>query len=1643
MKNLMRQFFTTFHKKTLLIITLFLSIFVTVFVTATLTAAISSIQKSKTNIVNKSIGSESLVSTNKDSKTIKFNVEKDINGNILFEKINNIISINSNGTFDLLDEKMKNKDYNPYLANQFVIFPFAKNEIITKKEIDKSNINSYINLKPFNILKSFQNIDNNIKYAVGMSLFDSDKVKKFDFRNISFENTPNEFYKIDNETKNIYDMNGLWNNGSYNDPKASINIYKYINENENEKSTNIIYRENENEKISRLEFWNEWKLNDLLISNKNLWLTKDIDNNFAFRDYVNDLPQLNEKEGEKLGQYVPYIQTDTPGIRFTYKIDKSQLDKSGQNFYNYLSLNHPTYLESHLDLTNYQLLGISQNEFNKKTPKEQGKIKKNALESINNYETTLNKNFNEYKNEFINSEIGKQFQQFDFKYILEDEFYYSDSKNKKDFIISKKTTEQNINKLVINKGVSLNSNYLSKDAILASWKAAEDKNGLQTTASINQFLEVFKETNYIKRATKLLIQKNINFLKNHPLISVEDFCNSTINPFYKDLFLKTYFAFKKDNLNINFYCEFNRGFSDLILNRKNSELFLLKDNITYLTSSYFDNNNLGYIPETSFLKDAAKPVIPNEKPSEKPIIPKPKPKTRNVYKEPLSYKYILSAKDLVDKNSKLKEKNWTLNNYIDQLPKKYIFNFYEEKFLIAGSASSFDFIYPIVNIETPIPNTINEGVSFFSSNAFNYLVNYAHISSTNQYYALKSNIHLSKSKLNKKLKVLSTNLNNIGNFQVNNVTKGGLDSNPLISLRYTMPDKVVDTITTICIILIVMLLLMNFYIIFLLLKTLINSIKNSVAICIANGFSTWKIIGAIFIPIVVFALIATSIAYLSSFFATQTILGSFGTIWFVSLNALSFSPIIFFSSLILITVIIGLITSIYVYFKFKKNVLEILNNSEEIKINFLTRILRKNNKKTSAFTKLNFGFFTSKYPKLIILWLLASFTLGIGATSISLNNKLSVSWSNTQKAKKYEFAINLDSPTEASGLYKKQTLSEIGTTNESIGINSSMENIPTPYVDLLKQDKSIFALRQWNGTSYEIPKTNIQYFTNYLLPSFNMYKLLESDPNIFFNQVVSIFLIDINFPGVGNIWENFVRPLFPQKLVYSITQNSVEFKNKIFNHPHLGPLFEKFLVKDITGKPKITDGSYTLDSKKIIYQPKPMNYYNIRYEIDFLKFLGKLFSEKELVQEDIKLTMGNIPYVEDWNETYTYVDALMNNSKNIELLGISDNSKFIHLINKKNEDLFSKINYPSDNLPKRNEQINIVINNGAKIEYKLKKNDTFSLQVKNDYYRNSYKIMKNLYPDNPAISSPTWTFKVVGISEDSIGSKFYLDQEVANKITNLNQGELITVANNEKIEKMRYQEVQNYVPFNGLFTNQTIPTLGNKIISCSTNDGLYGIYFEFNEYNSNLLTKLPTLANLLTTNIDLLKLYETDHNLLKTLFENRNQDTTSLLALLNSVYDGKQTQMSITNMNSKSLTDNLYNVISQLVFIIELIFIILFIPILLLTIVVSTSNIIDELKKTLIMLSILGFSRWKIIQALFSSFIPVVLLSIGVGIGIIFAIAALLTHVLFDISTIYIPIALAPTIIITAVGVFILTFLIIGIVVSLKLLTMNKNEAIK
>ncbi|MDE6472986.1 MAG: ABC transporter permease [Ureaplasma sp.] len=1271
---------------------------------------------------------------------------------------------------------------------------------------------------------------------------------------------------------------------------------------------------------------------------------------------------------------------------------------------------------------------------------------------VNNFFNSVSNKANEFFENLlvsnsVSSEIRKEFyKNYNLDYFLSNEMKMNFTKssnftltdaNSNSFIMSKSkyySDENKVNNLVIYDGRELFKSKIDEDYIdVTITSRMWEWNVILTETNVPpgyQTVEEYQKDYFLSNNLFFNLMNLFSQLKLNTNQEISDEYYSLINQVVDlNLFNNNFGKWK--NITYNFLTTYtavliawNGAGYDVEFNRRSAADIYIGFNAKYYEpTSYMSVLGLNY----SQLKNKSKEIIDSTF-------------AESAIKLPYKINKI-SNEELLDNPIKYKDhfiynpytkKIEFYNDFLDWLSKiesRFKINISGDEFVIIGKGISAEFAYPItsnnqllINNNSPVVFTNELGYDkvFENQDAIensNYFVNFNH--SVNQ---IANNYDLG---------LINQWTQRVNNANLAYRLSDSKQPNQLLYLRMNFPSSILEIVLIITIFIGAIIVLLSIVFMFILMRSIIKQNLNTFAVGMANGISKRKLLFS-FMPFVLIPSgIASIIGYSLSFFIYPFISNSIQDYWILEYIRFSFSFWYLLFTFVVMTLVIFIVQVIVVFTVLNKNVSTLLVSKLEFKYNRLIQTAHKSFSKLKPLASFRMTYMLGNLSRFILLLLMMTSFVSLTAISATTIDTFNTAVQKTVQNKKYNYAIDLYSPTEQGGMYYNIPYNLVGSRQQGL----------TPLYNLNSSD-GFYNSEYKDDLTYNIPDTDKSIvYDNLFLPSASLISDIQGNLLFFRNRVVNMATMDFGINFMGNYinpWE-WAKKIIPNSIINSITEKFQTQLNYAFayvysiqndlNNPDrnmwLSNKSEGFSLKEDLNNSKNPDdwnqdnwiykyvkedNHYRWKSNDQLLSTGLPNFTMTQSTVYFITRLISLIQNSEYINivqkefnidnvdqidQNFMLGLNVVPVIPELDETYTYIRGFTkfknkdgeNNS--IKIYGIKPYSDQVVLWDEYNGlDLKKYLQEYQEESTSTDEIIYpLIINEVVSKKYKLYVNDIIELQPENTYSRFIDKFNQ--------VQNKSYKFKIMGVTTSKSEEQYYTTQEIANKILGFKKPELANeydlTGKNYDYKWINQEEIDNYIPFNGVFSKQDFPKLLSNFATLYSPSGLspisgtlpssdrgdnYGqLYKNFSEINKILKCSIvdensgkngPTILKFCD---DYKNLFGTDKYFSSAL---SSIDVTLASSLIGSVMDS-----TLSNINTICMLSLL--------------------PSVLIIIILMSYMIVVESKRLVALLKVLGFSNWS--NTITLSTIQFVVIGLAIILGYCFSLAVISALKVFAFSS--------------------------------------------
>lgn len=951
-----------------------------------------------------------------------------------------------------------------------------------------------------------------------------------------------------------------------------------------------------------------------------------------------------------------------------------------------------------------------------------------------------------------------------------------------------------------------------------------------------------------------------------------------------------------------------------------------------------------------------------------------------IFNSPYSYLAIVNPAFLAQ-NKKEVYQGEVFNDYLKmqklifELDQKNKINVNGVDFIIVGTDTTADYLYPSVSENFLQANPQTQALVYVNNEGFEKIKKEGE---NKKYLNIKAKSLNHKGKIEEVKKINKIFAENALN---SNAKKAYLTSeidfiNPERYLRISTIPLLIEKISKFNFFLIglisFLVMLANVFIIkrFVSLKTKVLGILNS------QGYKKREIVIS-FLPISFFiALVASFLGFIIGNFLENSVLNIFKTYWTNPINKFNFVFSDFLISFVTSFAFLSLIISLTVLWILKTKPMELITgNFDQTISNIFSKVSRKLHKRPLQ-TRFIFSLILSSIFKILSLSFSVFISTFIILFSLSSNGVFEKAIEQTYKNKKYEYKIEFITPTNEGG----PIIPFSGFDIE--------KNLYVPSLDLYKKDGKVlnFIGFDFKNPGFFDPKGAF-ILKEKPIDAKSSFPVVASKNSLDINFDFSVEFnsFDVVFASLPDSQKSRIVTILEKSAIeLEKTQYVLNSEGK-FSEPQKGISYFKY-IKPISQsrdfKSRIGNFIYKRwDPNLKIYKEERIS--NVNYQkyrdflvqgyqkindIDFfLSFSGILFNSKSEKNNSSDFD----------SETFTYADFVYKENK-YQILGYKPNRKFVE---------YQKILKQTETEEIQNEEFPVFVNLIFATKNNLKKGDVFEIEISNESDRFLQKIQN--------IPKKKTKLKVLGVLNSYIGDEIITSQKIVNKILGL---EVLKINPNWKIGF-------DGEPFNGILTNQKSPEqiFANAAIYSESGYWAFEQKNNFNAYSqknkleifdylfdekSNFMLAAKKYPDFLQNILQQIKnkFPDFDVSQVKSFsgLKKYPDKIDFVLNLYQLTYGSNNYIPAFKSIESKQVrtafVNDIYSFVNQTNTILSFIFVLISIIIL----IIFASLIISENRKSIAIMSMLGFNKKEKLKIFFLFYVPVVLFIVLISIPFVF-----------------------------------------------------------
>ncbi|VEU59453.1 ABC transporter permease [Mesomycoplasma neurolyticum] len=1037
------------------------------------------------------------------------------------------------------------------------------------------------------------------------------------------------------------------------------------------------------------------------------------------------------------------------------------------------------------------------------------------------------------------------------------------------------------------------------------------------------------------------------------------------------------------------------------------------------------------------------------------------------------------------------EKTTDLLDLIEnKLDPKYLIDVSGSKFLITGIDSTADYLFPVINEENLQVNTENQALVYLNDYGYDRIRNSFADFQEKDYFLVKLKNKKDLANFNAKMNsFFAKNFSESLNKKV--FATHELDYlNPERSLRVSTAFNVIKFISNINLYIVALLSFLVAMSSLFITKRYISTRNKVIGILKAQGYSSFQIaISFLSLPLIT-SITGTFLGYLTSLGAQSIVKNALSSYWTLPNNNLQFELFLFLGIIFAPLIFLSIIVVFSALFILRAKPIDLLSGIKDINIGTVSQkanlIFRNSGLKTKFVGSLTINSFWKLFS-LMISVILASF---ISIFSISSYKIFDKAIQSTYEHRKYNYKLDLETPTNEGGQYNTFSQSELQNILYSpIGIIEEANQNSSGY---FAKGKSI----NINGND------SVGWEKNGDPHAFEPHAISRSSLNIKIDSVVSFSPWELVLNAMPNSQRSrtlqFSRGAISalelsQDIKYD-SKKDLEYVGEDSDNPQDYFVYQEEDYNSPYGKFWYNEWN----SQKGIYELKEINTSNYRDKYreflikgytkintpafkekiktpEFKKELMKLLkvkTEQELLNSKHRNVDANEFFVgfhgvlfdETLNEKYSYFNTNYK-GRNFNVYGYNSESKFIQIMTSDNINLLKEFEKKEKvKLTKKQQEFYdvsdntiypLAVNHVFLHKYKLKLGDLIALDILNTTDRHQLKI-HNLKP-------PKYLFEIQGIINTKINNELVTTKAIVDKLTrmsdNLLDGEeaFNGVLSSDSVPRQTINSVSLYShssfsPINNKITTDNSITngeifrelftikanepeqLGSLLKSGMSENTIYKIIFYdkikdlgYEQQNQKIEELKDTIS--------------LDYEVLKNLqyAEEKKEFIKQALENFISIYSDKAYTILSTNVNAKEIEVGFVSGISKTISKLTLWIISIFFIVSNIILIMISTMIIAENEKNISIFSILGYNNKEKIKLFFGVYFPLIIIATLISIPILLLTISVFNSFIVGANLIWLSLSLEWWHIIASTSIIIIVFILTSIISWIKL---NKIKAI-
>jgi len=360
--------------------------------------------------------------------------------------------------------------------------------------------------------------------------------------------------------------------------------------------------------------------------------------------------------------------------------------------------------------------------------------------------------------------------------------------------------------------------------------------------------------------------------------------------------------------------------------------------------------------------------------------------------------------------------------------------------IIWGCGLTPDFVYPVVDISRPTPNSKTEAIVYTNPISYNN-IKHGYANAPVEKYVVatfkKQNLTSGEKQqiIDKINKYVTDNLSQYMLFPKGTKYAALADdvANTLntSAIRVAAIPELINTIRLMTIILSSFIIILCVIICFIIIKRFVEANRVNIGIMRANGFSKKKIAFSLVPFSILPSVVGGVAAYLIGFALQVPALLLFKNYWTLPTSLVGFSALSFIRCIFIPFILFSLISIIATLVVLKSKAVDLMKSGSEFKTNAFSRVVKKPFKKFGIMTRFRVSLAFNSISRLLMLAAVSTLTMSTLVFAMTSYNRLAQSQSINSTQFNYKYSVDLTTPTSSGGTY-----STIDLTKNAVGLTN-------------------------------------------------------------------------------------------------------------------------------------------------------------------------------------------------------------------------------------------------------------------------------------------------------------------------------------------------------------------------------------------------------------------------------------------------------------------------------------------------------------------------------------------------------------------------------------------------------------------------------